>query len=333
MRASNRQRRLRGVSLFWRVFATNAVVLAIATAALAVSPATVSQPVAVREAVVLVFGIAAMLVVNLLLLRRALAPLERLTRVMRSVDPLRPGHRIPVYGPDAEVAALTESFNDMLDRLESERRDSALRALAAQEGERQRIARELHDEVGQTLTAVLLQLERTAREVPAGDLGELVAAAREEVRTSLDDVRRIARELRPEALDDLGLASALTALSTALAERANVDVERDIQRDLPNFSSEVELVLYRVAQESLTNVARHAHASHVRLSLAREEDAVVLTVRDDGRGIQPPAPGSVNGIRGMRERAVLIGAQLSIDSGPGAGTEVRLRVPSDQARP
>jgi two-component system, NarL family, sensor histidine kinase UhpB len=317
--------------LFWRVLATNAAVLALATTALAVSPATVSQPVAVREAIVLSVGIAVMLVLNLVLLRRALAPLQRLTRVMRSVDPLRPGHRIPVYGPDAEVAALTESFNDMLDRLETERRDSALRALAAQEGERRRIARELHDEIGQALTAVLLQLERTARAVPDGGVQVLVVEAREDVRDALDDVRRIARELRPEALDDLGLASALAALTVSLAERADVCFDRRIDRDLPELSPEVELVLYRVAQESLTNVARHADASNVELSLTRVDGGIELRVRDDGRGFDSSSAGPINGIRGMRERAVLIGARLALDSRPGDGTEVRLRVSDAEA--
>ena len=317
--------------LFWRVFAVNAAVLAVATAALAFSPATVSQPVAVKEAVVLGFGIAAMLVANFLLLRRAVSPLMRLAGTMRTVDPLRPGQRLPVEGAGAEVLLLTRSFNDMLDRLESERRDSARRALAAQESERRRVARELHDGVGQELTGVVLQLERTAREAPAGAIRDLIVESREGVRGSLEDVRRIARELRPEALDDLGLRAALAALLSAVASRTGIEVDGRIAPELPPRGADVDLVIYRVAQESLTNVARHAQASHVEVALQASDGRVVLRVRDDGRGIDPATAGPPNGIRGMRERAVLIGAELAVESEPGAGTEVRLAIPESEA--
>jgi two-component system sensor histidine kinase UhpB len=158
---------LTGVPLLWRVFATNAVVLAVATLLLVLTPATVSFPIALAELVVLVGGLGAMLALDLALLRRALGPLRRLTATMRRVDPLRPGGRAAVSTSDPDVAELTEAFNEMLDRLELERRESALRALSAQEGERGRIARELHDEVGQVLTAVVLQLDRVHRGVDA----------------------------------------------------------------------------------------------------------------------------------------------------------------------
>ena len=318
--------RLHSVPLFWRVFGTNAAVLAVATALLALSPATVSFPVTSAEAAVLAVGILAMLVVNLMLLRRTLNPLRRLTRVMHEIDPLRPGDRAPAADGDPEVLALAEAFDEMLDRLETERRESALRTLAAQEAERRRIARELHDEIGQSLTGVVLQLERTAR-LSRDELRGEVEQVREMARESLDDLRRIARELRPEVLDDLGLASALTALSSGLAKRAGFAVERRVSRSLPALSPEMELVLYRVAQESLTNVARHAEASRVELVLEPAGDGVVLRVRDDGKGFRPDGSKPVNGIRGMRERAVLVGARLRIDSRPGRGTEVELRVP------
>jgi two-component system sensor histidine kinase UhpB len=322
--------RLQAVPLFWRVFGTNAAVLAVATAVLALSPATVSFPVALTEAAILAFGIVVMLVVNLVLLRRTLSPLQRLTRLMRDVDPLRPGGRVPAGGGDPEVLALAEAFNDMLDRLETERRDSGLRALAAQEAERRRIARELHDEIGQSLTGVVLQLERTVRLLPTSELRDEVEQVRETARESLDDLRRIAREVRPEVLDDLGLPSALIALASGLAKRSGLAIERRVGTSLPALSPEVELVLYRVAQESLTNVARHAEASRAELVLERAGDGVVLRVRDDGKGFQPGNLESVNGIRGMRERALLIGARLAIDSAPGRGTEVELQVPDTQ---
>ena len=200
------------MTLLWRVFATNAAVLVAATLVLVISPVTVSFPIALAELVAVLGGLAAMLVLNLVLLRRALQPLGRLTAVMRGIDPLRPGERATVDTADPEVAELAAAFNDMLGRIEVERRDSARRALAAQESERRRVARELHDEVGQALTAVVLELDRAERGA-APDVNGTVAHAREAVRASLEDVRGIARRLRPEALDDLGLASALAALT------------------------------------------------------------------------------------------------------------------------
>ena len=239
--------------LLWRVFATNAAVLVAATLVLVISPVTVSFPIALAELVAVLGGLAAMLVLNLVLLRRALRPLGRLTAVMRGIDPLRPGERATVDAADPEVAELTAAFNDMLGRVEVERRDSARRALAAQESERRRVARELHDEVGQALTAVVLELDRAGRG-GAPHVNGIVAHAREAVRASLEDVRGIARRLRPEALDDLGLASALAALTNDVTRRTRVHVERVIAPGLPPLEPEEELVVYRVAQEALTNV-------------------------------------------------------------------------------
>jgi two-component system sensor histidine kinase UhpB len=302
--------------LLWRVFAINAAVLTVAMLALVVSPLTVSFPVALTELVVLTAGLAALLVVNLVLLRRVFAPLGRLSRFMREVDPLRPGDRAPAADADPEISRLTEAFNDMVDRLESERRDSALRALAAQESERRRIARELHDEVGQALTAAMLRLDRAdARE------------AKEGLRDALEEVREIARRLRPEALDDLGLGNALRALVASVARDARLDVKPEIEPGLPSLTPEQELVVYRVAQEALTNALRHADASSLRFSLGTHGDDVVLVVEDNGRGFDPQQVPPASGIRGMRERALLVRARLELESAPGGGTAVRLRTP------
>jgi two-component system sensor histidine kinase UhpB len=295
------------MSLFWRVFVTNAAVLVAAAVALVVTPATVSFPVALTEAVVLVAGLAAVIVLNLVLLRRVFRPLRALAALMRGVDPLRPGARARLETPDPELADLTTAFNEMIERLEYERRDSARRALKAQEAERLRVARELHDEVGQRLTAVMLQL---------GD-----ERAREEVRAALNEVREIGRRLRPEALDDLGLAAALRSLVTDLEQRTGVRVERDIHTPGP-LNSEEELVAYRIAQEALTNALRHADGAGIRVELHRHDDATVLVVSDRGPGAGGEVEGT--GIRGMRERALLVGAQLDLESGSGCGTRVRL---------
>jgi two-component system, NarL family, sensor histidine kinase UhpB len=321
---STRPWRRRNVSLLWRVFLVNAAIWIVAVALLAWTPITVHRVATSRELVVLAIGLAIMLVVDLFLLRRVLGPLRRLAAVMGSVEPGQPGRRAePAPGAGREVVALAEALNSMLDRLEDERRESGRRALQAQEGERARVARELHDEVGQTLTAVALRAEQAAADPskqPAA-LGEIT----DTVLRSLEDVKRIGRELRPEALDDLGLINALIALCSRVGRQSRMRVRRSLDGDLPTLSDEVELVIYRVAQEALTNALRHAEATEASVSLSRSGGEVILTVADNGRGL--PQHLSEGGLGGMRERAMLIGAGLSVSSQQDRGTEVRLIVP------
>jgi two-component system, NarL family, sensor histidine kinase UhpB len=300
------------LSLLTRVFLANASVLAIVALLLLFSPIEISFPVTSGQAVLIVSGFVVSLVVNLLLLRRLVAPLRRLTETMRSVEPLEPGRRLVITRADAEVEALTTAFNDMLGRLERERRESGRRALAAQEQERQRVARELHDEVGQVLTGVMLELEQPD--------------ARESVRHALEEVRRIARELRPEALDHLGLQSAIRSLCTAATAHRGLRVERRLELADADLDPDVELVVYRIAQESLTNVMRHGGASEVLVELRNVDGGLRLVVRDDGRGLPPDAEAG-GGITGMRERALNIGARLTVTATRAGGTEVRLDVP------
>jgi two-component system sensor histidine kinase UhpB len=312
------------MSLFMRVLLANAAVLAIATLLLLFSPIEISFPVTNTQAVILVTGFVVSVILNMLLLRGVVAPLRRLTATMRSVEPLHPGRRLTIRGADADVAALAAAFNDMLDRLETERRESGRQALLAQESERQRIARELHDEVGQVLTSVVLELEHAARQAADPEATQL-ADAREAVRRSLEDVRRIARELRPEVLDDLGLQSALRSLCTAAAAHDDLHVERRFElRDA--VSPEVELVVYRVAQESLTNVMRHAGASEVLVALRNVDGGLRLVVRDNGCGLRTYADVGA-GITGMQERALHVGGRLTVAPASAGGTEVRLDIP------
>ncbi|MER6184110.1 sensor histidine kinase [Streptomyces sp. NPDC001652] len=311
------------MSLFWRIFAFNAVVLGAATALLLWAPVTVSVPVLLTEAVILVAGLMVMLIANAALLRIGLAPLDRLTRLMTTVDLLRPGQRLPESGRGG-IAELIRTFNAMLERLELERAASSARALLAQEAERRRIAQELHDEVGQSMTAILLGLKRAADEAEGPLRGEL-RQAQEITRESLDEVRRLVRRLRPGVLEDLGLVSALTSLTTEFSTHTRLRVVRRFDAGLPVLDQETELVLYRVAQEALTNAARHAEADRVEVSLRHSEGTVVLAVTDDGRGTGMAREGA--GLRGMRERALLIGATLDVTSRPQAGTQVRLTTP------
>jgi two-component system sensor histidine kinase UhpB len=311
-------------SLLWRIFLVNAVIWLIALAVIAWTPVTVHRVATPGEVLVLGVVLVLMLAVDLVLLRRVLAPLRRLARLMSAVEPDHPGRRAEFASSGREVDALAVALNSMLDRLEDERRESGRRALVAQESERARIARELHDEIGQTLTAVALTAERAADS--GAEPRQTLRDISESVAQSLDDVRRIGRELRPEALDDLGLVNALIALTSRLGQQSGIPVRRELDGGLPRLSPESELVIYRVAQEALTNALRHSGASCLNLGLHRVDGRVALTVSDDGRGL--PETRQETGIRGMRERAMLIEAELEISSSPGRGTEVRLSVPA-----
>lgn len=315
----------KGLPLLWRAFLASALIMIVAAVLLVVTPVTIHAPVTSGQLAVILAGLFLMLGANLLSLRKVLAPLRKLTALMSRIDPDRPGERISgieSYGPD--VAALGDAFNQMLDRLERERYESARVALAAQESERRRLAGELHDEIGQTLTAAAIQIEHAAdvgRDSPP-DLRRIAAA----VRGSLDEVRRIARELRPEALDDLGLVNALISLCSRLASEGDLRIERRLEK-LPDISPGLELVIYRVAQESLTNVVRHAHASEATLTLSTSPRVATVSITDDGRGLPADLPDHTAGISGMRERARLVHGKLEIGSGPGGGTTIRLELP------
>ena len=309
------------MSLFWRVVIVNAALVVGAVLVLVVTPASVSAAPTAAELEVLVAGTVLVIALNVLLLRRIFVPLERLTGTMRRVDPHDPGRRVTIRKPAAEVGELAIAFNDMLDRLEAERQDSARRALAAAEAERVRVARELHDQVGQTLTGVVLALEEIHRRAPA-DLGEDLTEVQEAARAGVEQVREIARGLRPGALEELGLRSALTTLANSFT---GLRVRHSLPPDLPVLSPDQDLAVYRVAQESLTNVARHARAGLAQVALEQEDGAVVLRVSDDGVGIPAlHAEATDGGVGGMRERALLAGGRLRVRALPERGTEVRL---------
>ena len=314
----------RPLSVFWRVFAVNAGLLGVLAALLLFTPVEIDAPIKLTQALIVIGGLAVTLAANAVLLRRALAPLDRLAQRMETVDLLRPGQRLQVLRHD-EISRVVVAFNRMLDRLESERRRSSRRILAAQEAERVGIARDLHDEVGQVLTGVLLHLDSIAEGAPAHRTE--IDDAKQSVRRALNEVRRISSELRPEMLEELGLVSALTELTSTFSRISGIAVERRFDQSLPDLEPDAELAVYRIAQESLTNVARHAEAAHVTVSLEKGFDSVVLRVVDDGRGFAGE-PAEHGGLRSMRERALLIGAALAIKPASAGGVEVRLEVPA-----
>jgi two-component system, NarL family, sensor histidine kinase UhpB len=320
----------RGIPMLWRVFAANAAVFALAVALLALTPVTVHRRIRLVELVILLAGLVVMLLIDLVLLREALTPLARLAKAMAAVDLLRPGQRAQGFErSSSEVQALAKAFNEMLGRLEEDRRTSSGRVLAAHEAERLRIARELHDEIGQTLTAVALRAEHRAAQ--GGEQQQEFAELAQVVQRSLADVRRISLELRPGALDRLGLVNALISLCGRVATESALRVHRQLEGPVPELAPEVELAVYRIAQEALTNVMRHSEATDVTVSLTRGDDDLVLCVSDNGRGLSKGA-GEGGGLAGMRERAMLIGADLRIESSHRGGVTVTLRLPVKSER-
>jgi two-component system sensor histidine kinase UhpB len=323
------RRRRGGAPLFWQIFLPNAVFLTIAVAVLAFSPATVSSGApSIGQAAGLAGGLAGLVLINVLTIRRAVRPVEQLTRVMSEVDPLRPGTRLSGTGGSAETAKLSSVFNSMIERLETERRDSGRLMLVAQEQERLRLARELHDEIGQSLAGLMLELDYAARRAPGGMSQEL-REIRETARSLSEELREIVRGLRPEALDDLGLHSALVTLVKRFGQQSGIAIHRRIEPIPPRLSRDAELVIYRVGQESLTNIGRHSGASEAWFELTGSESGVVLRVADDGAGLNGGGLSAGNGVRGMRERAMLIDADLRISDAPEGGLAVRLEVPSE----
>jgi two-component system sensor histidine kinase UhpB len=310
--------------LFWRVFLANASILLAGILVLAFTPLSVGGHATLRDIIDLLGGLVLMIVVNWLILRPLFRPLERLAGRMEEADVLRGGQRVPIES-SGEVGALERAFNTMMGRLETERREAGARTLDAQEEERQRVARDLHDEVGQTMTGVLLLLKRVARDATPEQHAAL-AEAQAAVRASLEDVSRTAQELRPEVLDHLGLSSALTSLARMFSDRTGISVQRQLATKLPRLDPKVELALYRIAQEGLTNAARHSGASEVTLTLEHDTDSVVLRILDNGRGFDGRhAEGG--GLRGIRERALIVGGAVAIKAGLSGGVEIRLQVP------
>ncbi len=315
--------------LVYRVAGINAIVVVavVLVTLLVLDPHKLSR-VAFDEAIVLAAALMLVVIANLVVLRRVVGPLSDLTELARTVDLTRPGQRMPDATPDSEAGELALTFNEMLTRLEEERRDATGRVLAGQEAERLRIAQELHDQIGQELTAVLLWLARARSDAADPALAQRIEDVQDAVRSSLESVRRIAIELRPEALDELGLVSAIAVLGERFSERSGLSISQHIDDPLPPLNPNTELVVFRVAQEALTNVARHSGSSRASLTLSHDHGELILEVTDEGQGIPAgQTPGS--GMKGMRERATLVGGTLETGPGPGQdgrGCTVRLRL-------
>jgi two-component system, NarL family, sensor histidine kinase UhpB len=285
------------------------------------------------EAVIVVLAVAlAALAWSLLRLHRRYAPLEDLIEAMEKVDLSSPRPTLPAsidgVGETEEVARIELAFLRMMRRLEAERRRARSAALHAQEEERARVARDLHDEVNQSLTGLLLRLE-AAREAAPPALEAELAETKALANQAMNELLSLARQLRPTALDDLGLAAAVAGQVEQLG-RSEVDARLRTEGDFSDLGDDAQLVVYRVAQEALSNAARHSGAEHVEVRLRRDDGGgVALDVSDDGRGFAFDDSERGLGIAGMRERALLVGGELTIESRPEHGTTVHLSLPGD----
>src|SRR3954470_17702109 len=311
---------MRTRTLLTQVLAVNtALVAGTAIVAAVIARGRLEDVFSNQRMLLLGLAVASAMLLNSRLLRRRLRPLERLLHTMERVDLSRPGQRAAApAGAPREIERLTADFNRMLARLEEERVASGRAVIRAQEEERARIAQDLHDEVNQALTAILLRLQAAMLDVPPGLRSEL-----KEIQTlatrAMEELLTLARTLRPTALDDHGLVPALASQVSNFGERTGIRSVFQRHGETPELSDEEQLVLYRVTQESLSNVVQHSGASSVRVELS-SIGRTVLRVRDDGCGFAEPAngtPRSSLGVSGMRERALLVGGRLNVFSAPG----------------
>jgi two-component system sensor histidine kinase UhpB len=325
---------MRRSTLLTQVLAVNALLVGVTALIAAIVARDRLADVASGDGLlVLGLTVTSAILLNSLLLRARLEPMERLVAAMTDVDLSRPGMRASAPRRSArELHELTEAFNRMLTRLEDERRESGRAVLRAQEQERSRIAQDLHDEVNQALTAILLRLSATIGDAPWGLRSEL-QETQELVTQAMDELLALARQLRPTALDDHGLIAALASQVSDFGQRTGMQTRFHHHGDLPTLSDEEQLVIFRVTQESLSNIAKHACARGVEVELSFV-GRTLLRVRDDGGGFNEAPAGRVNGQRrgrpgglglsGMRERALLVGGSLDIFTAPGAGTTIEL---------
>lgn len=310
-------------SLYVRVVTINAAVLVAAVLLLLLTPVTVSSRVSTGQALILVVAVLVMVAADAALLKVTFRGLAMLGRRMRTLDVLRSRERLPEVG-GRETRALISGFNAMIDRLEDERRASARGHIAKVEGERQRISRELHDEIGQRTTGILLQLSSLRNDVPEGAAAR-VARLQDEARALMDEVGALAWRVRPAILDNLGLLAALRALASSLTN-SGVRIDAILPDAPPDLDHDVELAVYRIAQEAVTNAVRHAGARVITVRMTVSATDLLLQVCDDGQGL---GTGSTegSGLRGMRERTLLIDGRLVVGARFPRGVQVELSLP------
>lgn len=329
------------LTLFEKVILVNALMLVVeALAGLWVTSHSLESRHYLIDTTFIVGAMIFSLGITILLLRASFRPLFSLLQTIRAISAGKTQARAADQSTDTEIGELAQAFNRMLDRLDTTRREQTMLILQAQEEERRRIALELHDESSQNLTALLVHAEILQQSLQALPATSIIPEARTQLQTglqqltrltqdTLESIRTLALQLRPAVLDDLGLLAALRWLAEDCRERLHIDVDlrlEPLSRD--PYPSLYEITLFRVAQESLTNVARHAQARAVSLELTQDTTQISLCIHDDGQGYTASQQRVGLGIGGMQERLSLLNGSLSLHSEPGQGTTVIAKLPT-----
>ncbi|HRA47046.1 MAG TPA: sensor histidine kinase [Thermomicrobiales bacterium] len=336
----------RHLSLFHRVVIVNVAIIAVGAVTGTTITLTIGRHSNWASIIPTIIGlmlvaIAVSIVLNVVVLRAAFRPLRALHRTATEVQAGNLEARAPIDPTaDPEMRRLATTLNTILNELDEDRthlRDLASQVIRAQEDERRRISRELHDDTAQILFAQLLQVT-SLKSIDTPNVQEIATMLESSTVDAIEGVRRLALELRPPALDDLGLEAAMTELCQRFQTTTGCEIDVQIEGQRTRLPPAIELVLYRVAQEALTNIGKHSRATNVEVRLARSETEADLTVQDNGIGFLPgrytagDGVGLGLGLFGMEERATLIGGTLRIESNPGGGTLVAAHVPLGESR-
>jgi two-component system sensor histidine kinase UhpB len=314
-------------SLIGQVVAANVVLVALTLIAASLAAGLSELHEERWQLLVLALALVLTFCVNLWMLQRRFRPLDSLISRIERIDPAEPAtFELEQGDPVAEIDRLSRSFKRLLDGIQAERKRSGQLVMRAQEEERRRLARDLHDEVNQALTAILLRLEALAQDAPPEREAE-VAELKRLVNQAMEELLNLARQLRPSALDDHGLVPAIDAQLKRFSARSGVEVRMTAKGDPSNLGEDAQTAIYRTAQEALSNIGHHAGATAVEVDLSVDGSRGELRVRDNGAGFDPSqSPNGGLGLTGMAERARLVGGELNVRSSPGGGTTVTLRI-------
>ncbi len=327
-----------GIPVFYKVLFANSLIIFIGATGgtwLASNLHNSRQTLATPTSLIIfvVVGWLVSVVLNFVVLQIAFRPLMDLGKVMHRVQAGERSLRAPLTGVDPQADQLASTFNMMLEAIDDATRLRASQIINAQEQERKRIARELHDETSQVLTSLLISLAILEESITTQEARDRIADTRKLAHQTLRAIRNLSIDLRPSALDDLGLLPALRWYVKEYSQKCSIEVEFLATGFKQRLPAEMETALYRIVQESLTNTARHAYAHKVLITMKEDADAVYATITDDGCGFdvgavqKSPDQDRGLGLAGMNERALLLNGTLDVHASPGHGTTIEVRLP------
>jgi two-component system sensor histidine kinase UhpB len=324
------------IPVFYRVLISNSLIIFVgATVGTWLATRLQTNPYPIILVVFVAVGWLVSVALNFVLLQIAFRPLLDLGKVMNRVQSGERSLRAPLTGLEPQADQLARTFNMMLEAIDDANRQRASQIINAQEEERKRVARELHDETSQVLTSLLISLAVLEESISSSEARNRIADTRRLAHQTLRAIRNLSLDLRPSALDDLGLLPALRWYIKEYQQKFSLSVDFQSSGLKERLPTEIETVVYRIVQEALTNVARHAQAHTVQVRVEGDAETIQVTISDDGNGFkmeryqQTLEPGQEHGwgMVGMRERANLIGGTLRITSDSGKGTTIYTSIP------